>query len=87
MDIYTSLTNEKIEDVEQKYIGKMYSILKKDLIDIIIDFLDPIKKEYTKIINDKAYLTQVLSDGSEKASFKARRTLSKVYRKVGFVKK
>ena len=87
MDIYTSLTNEKIEDVEQKYIGQMYSALKKDLIDIIIDFLDPIKKEYTKVISDKVYLTQVLSEGSEKASFKARRTLSKVYRKVGFVKK
>ena len=87
IDIYTSLTNEKIEDVEQKYIGKMYSVLKKDLIEIIIDFLGPIKEEYTKIISDKAYLAEVLSDGSEKASFKARRTLSKVYRKVGFVKK
>ena len=59
----------------------------EDLIDVIIDFLGPIKEEYTKIIGDKAYLAQVLSDGSEKASLKARRTLSKVYRKVGFVKK
>jgi len=87
IDIYISLTGENIKNVEEKYIGQMYSVLKKDLIDLLIDCLSPIKKEYDKIINDKQYLNKVLSDGSEKASFKARRTLSKVYRKVGFVKK
>ena len=65
----------------------MYSHLKKDLIDIIIDSLNPIRKEYNKIINDKNYLNAILKEGSEKASLKARKTISKVYRKVGFVKK
>ena len=87
IDIYISLTGENIKDVEEKYTGQMYSVLKKDLIELLIDYLTPIKKEYDKIINDKEYLKKVLSDGSEKASFKARRTLSKVYRKVGFVKR
>jgi len=87
IDMYVSLTNESIESVEEKYIGQMYSSLKKDLIDIIIDFLNPVRIEYSKIINDKEYLNKVLINGSEKASFKAQKTLSKVYRKVGFVKK
>ena len=87
IDIYIALTNENIKDVEEKYIGQMYSVLKKDLIDIIIDCLNPIREKYHKIINDKEYLNGVLSDGSDKASFKARKTLSKVYKKVGFVKK
>ena len=87
IDIYVSLTNEKIKNVEEKYAGKMYSVLKKDLIDLIINSLNPIRTEYSKVINDKEYLKKILSDGSEKATFKARKTLSKVYRKVGFVKK
>ena len=65
----------------------MYSHLKNDLIDIIIGYLNPIREEYDKIINDKDYLNQILKEGSEKASFKAKKTMSKVYRKIGFVKK
>ena len=87
IDIYTSLTNETIKSIEQKYEGKMYSEFKNDLADLIISTLEPIRLEYDKIINDKEYLNNILKDGSEKCSHIARKTISKVYRKVGFVKK
>ena len=72
----------------------MYSDLKNDLSDIVTDSLLPIQKEYEKIINDKIYLNDILKRGAEICSYKARKTLSKVYRKVvlrttknsGFVK-
>ena len=87
IDIYSCLSGENIKIIEQKYEGKMYSHFKNDLIEIIITCLDPIKQKYDKIINDREYLNNVLKEGSEKASFKARKTISKIYRKVGFVKK
>ena len=87
IDIYSCLSRENIKTIEHKYEGKMYSHFKNDLIEIIISCLNPIKQEYDKIINDKGYLNKVLKEGSEKASFKARRTISKVYRKIGFIKK
>ena len=87
IDIYSCLSGYDFKSIEEKYEGKMYSYLKNDLIDLVIEFLKPIRQEYSRIISDKNYLDQVLRDGSEKASYKARRTLSKVYRKVGFVKK
>jgi len=87
IDIYASLTKESIKSIESKYEGKMYSVLKKDLIEIIINNLSPIRNEYNKIISDKIYLNDLLRKGSDNASFRARKTLSKVYRKVGFVKK
>ena len=87
IDIYSCLSEKNIKTIEQEYEGKMYSHFKNDLIEIIINCLNPIKQEYDKIINDKGYLNKVLKEGSEKASFKARKTISKVYRKVGFVKK
>ena len=87
IDIYSCLSGYDFKSIEKKYEGKMYSSLKNDLIDLIIEFLKPIRQEYDRVISDKNYLDQVLRNGSEKASYKARRTLSKVYRKVGFVKK
>ena len=78
------LITKYINTIEEKYVGKMYSHFKNDLIEIIITCLDPIKQEYDKIINDKDYLNKVLKEGSEKASLKARKTISKVYRKIGF---
>ncbi len=87
IDIYSCLSGYDFKAIEKKYEGKMYSSLKNDLIDLIIEFLNPIRQEYNRVISDKHYLDEVLKNGSEKASYKARRTLSKVYRKVGFVKK
>ena len=86
LNIYSSITEEKIDEIELKYKGKMYSDFKKDLGDIIVEFLNPIQNKYSKIINDKNYISAILNTGKEKASYKARRTLSKVYRKVGFIK-
>ncbi len=87
IDIYSILNNQSIKEVEDKYRGKMYSVLKHDLIEVINEYLSPIQNEYSRIIKDDNYLNQILKNGSEKCSWKARRTLSKVYRKVGFVKK
>ena len=38
-----------------------------------------------EIINDKPYLESILSEGAENAYYRAKKTLSKVYRKVGFL--
>ena len=72
-----------------------YAIVRKDTGDVLgIHTDDYIVRPYAtlaegvnKIIEDKNYLNSILMNGSEKASTIARKTLSKVYRKVGFVKK
>ena len=75
------------EDIENKYSGKMYSDFKKDLGELIAESLKPIRTRYDEIISEKDYLSKILSEGADKASYLARRTLSKVYRKIGLVKK
>ena len=87
INIYKSLSFESISDIENKYKGKMYSHFKEDLSDIIIETLKPIKDEYDKLIKDKDYLLNVLKSGSEYGYKKSQKTLSKVYRKVGFIPK
>ena len=65
----------------------MYSDFKNDLGELIIESLKPIQDEYSRIYNDKAYLDDLLSEGTIKARHFASRTLEKVYRKIGLIKK
>ena len=85
--IYSSYSGLSPKDIEDKYDGKMYSDFKKDLGELIVESLRPIRTKYDEIILEKDYLAQVLSEGREKATYLARKTLSKVYRKIGLVKK
>ena len=44
-------------------------------------------KEYELLMKDKGHIENILKDGAEKARNKAYKTLDKVYRKIGLVKK
>ena len=66
---------------------KLYSDLKNDLIESVNEFLKPIQVEYNHLSSDKNYLNLILKKGAEDAFYRARKTLSKVYRKVGFLPK
>lgn len=83
--LFSVLTNKKIQNIVADYQGKMYSHLKEDLGEIAVEVLAPIQDEYSKIIKDKKYLNGILKNGAEQASYIARKTMSKVYRKVGLV--
>ena len=49
--------------------------------------MKPIQDNYINLINNKDYLNNILNEGSEYAIYKSRKTLSKVYRKVGLINK
>ena len=49
--------------------------------------LRPIREEAERILTDKAYLEKVYTEGAQKASYIARKTLRKVYKKIGLVEK
>ncbi len=85
LTLYSILTGSTIENSVNHFQGKMYSEFKKELGECCVEYLKPIQNEYYNIIKDKSYLNDILKYGAEKAKYKARKTLSKVYRKVGLV--
>ena len=87
MSIYSSVTGKTFEEIEQEFDGKGYGVFKPAVGDAVIETLRPIREEAERIIADKAYLQQVYTDGAQKASFIERKTLRKVYKKVGLVEK
>ena len=83
LNILSCCTNKSISDLEAEFEGVGYGEFKKAVADAIITLLMPIQEKYEKILADKDYLNKVLDDGAQKASYFARKTLSKVKRKMG----
>jgi len=82
MTIYGAFAGTSMEDIEKRYKGEGYGTFKKDLVEIIIDALIPIKKNYEEIRNS-AELLKILSCGAEKANNISEKTLSRVREKIG----
>jgi tryptophanyl-tRNA synthetase len=87
MSVYSSVTGETFEEIEKEFSGRGYGDFKPAVGDAVIEALRPIRENAEKMISEKAYLQEVYTKGAEKASAIARRTLRKVYKKVGFVEK
>lgn len=83
--IYAQATGKTIEEVEAEFEGKGYGDFKPAVGEAVIEMLRPIREETERLLKDKSYLESVYRDGAQKADRIAQRTLSKVYRKVGFV--
>ena len=83
LSIYTSFTGLTMDEAVKHFDGLGYGSLKTEVAEAVIAGLEPVQNEYKKILSDKAYLEKIMADGAEKASAQARKTLRKVYRKVG----
>ena len=84
MSIYSAFTGKDFTEIEREFEGKGYGDFKAAVGEVCADGLENVRSEYARLVKDKAYLEGIMKDGAEKASYLARKTLSKVYRKVGF---
>ena len=87
MSIYSSVTGKSFEEIEREFDGKGYGAFKPAVGEAVIETLRPIREEAERMIADKAYLQQLYTQGAQKAAYVARKTLRKVYKKVGLVEK
>ena len=87
IDIYTQLGNKTVDEVVSMYEGKGYGEFKADVAEVIVEALSPIREKYLELLKDKAYLEKVYAMGAAKAEKQARKTLRKVYKKVGLIER
>ena len=85
LQIYALATGKTIEQAAAEFDGKGYGEFKPAVGEAVVELLRPIREKTTDLLNNKDYLEQVYKEGAQKASYLARKTLDKVYRKVGFV--
>ena len=85
MTIYGAFTGKTMDEIEREFAGRGYGDFKLAVGEACADGLAPVRERFAKLIADKAYLEEVMKAGAEDASHYARRTMSKVRRKIGFV--
>ena len=84
LSIYSVFTDKTIAEAEREFSGKGYGDFKLAVGEAVADRLAPVQAEQAKLLADKDYLNDILRSGAERASRTAYRTLSKVYKKIGF---
>jgi len=84
--IYAALTGTGMGELEQRYEGAGYGAFKKELADVVVDALAPIRERTEKMLADEAELDRLLADGAARAREVAGSTMTKVSDRVGFLR-
>jgi len=82
LNIYSVLSGMSISDLENKYEGKGYGDFKKDLVEVVIEALTPIRNRYEEIRNSQELL-DILKEGAVKADMIAQKTMKRVKENFG----
>ena len=85
MTIYRAFTGKTFDEIEAEFSGRGYGDFKAAVGEACADGLAPVREEFAKLIADKAHLEAVMKAGADEAAYYARKTMSKVRRKLGFV--
>ena len=83
--IYSALTGESLDALEQRYAGSGYGAFKKDLAEVVVDALAPIRERTEKLLADEAELDRMLADGAARAREVASSTMVLVRDRIGFL--
>jgi tryptophanyl-tRNA synthetase len=83
--IYSALAGETAADLESRYAGVGYGQFKKDLAEVVVGALAPIRERTEKILADESALDRLLAHGATRAQARARPTMEAVMDRVGFL--
>jgi len=85
MSIYSSVTGKAYAAIEGEFDGKGYGDFKTAVGEAVAETLKPVQTRYQELMDSKDYLQQVMGDGASRADRLARKTLQKVYKKLGLI--
>jgi tryptophanyl-tRNA synthetase len=83
--LYAAVSGESVDSIQNRYVGKGYAEFKRNLAELIIDFLAPIQKRYRSIAADRALVAEILRQGADKARERSEVTLARVYEAIGLI--
>jgi tryptophanyl-tRNA synthetase len=83
LGIYAGLSDRTISEVEEQYRGKGYGDFKKDLAEVVVEGLSPIRKRTLELLDNPKELDALLESGAEKARAVARPILRDAASRMG----
>ncbi|MDP8901490.1 MAG: tryptophan--tRNA ligase [Actinomycetota bacterium] len=83
LNIYAGLTGLPVPDIEDRYRGRGYGDFKKDLAEVVVEALSPIRERALELLEDPKELDDLLESGADKARDVAHATLRDAWTKMG----
>jgi tryptophanyl-tRNA synthetase len=85
LTIHSALSGLSIAELEERFAGRGYGDLKKELAEVVTEAFAPIQQRASEVLADPAELGRVLAGGAERARSVAAPTLATVYDRIGFL--
>ena len=83
LDVYSAMSGEPVAGVEAAYEGKGYGDLKKDLAEVVVEGLSPVRERALELLDDPKELDALLDSGADKARAVARPILRDAASRMG----
>ena len=83
LDMYAAATGRPVPDIEADYEGKGYGDLKKDLGEVVVEALAPVRERALNLLDNPEKLDDLLESGAERARKVARPTLRDAWARMG----
>ncbi len=85
MQIYSSITGLKMEEIEKEFENSGYGDFKTKVAETVVDKLEPIQKKYKELLENKEYLEKIYTEGANRARKLASKTLDEVKERIGIL--
>ena len=85
LEILATVTDTTIPVLEDRYAGAGYGTFKKDVLDAVVAYLEPIQTRYAELASDPATVREALARGADKARVLAVPTMARVREVVGLL--
>lgn len=82
INIYASLTNLSIKEIEEKFKDSNYGEFKKCVADVVCEFLEKVQNRYHELLDSKL-LDDILNKGSEEVRNLAKNKFEKMRKSIG----
>jgi tryptophanyl-tRNA synthetase len=83
LEIYAALTGKTVSEIEEMYRGKGYGDFKRDLAEVLVETLSPVRERALELLDDPRELDGILETGAERARSVASSTLHDAQARMG----
>jgi tryptophanyl-tRNA synthetase len=84
LGIYSSLSNQSLQNSINEFSGKNFSEFKKNLTELVVEKITPISNEINKLQKDNNFIDNILKTGGEKAEAIASKKVHEMKKIIGF---
>jgi len=83
LDVYSGMSGRPVAEIEAEYEGRGYGNLKKDLAEVVVEGLAPVRDRAHELLDHPAELDDLLETGARRANDTARPVLESAWAKLG----